>query len=291
MNANLDRSMRQAGIVAAGKISPQPWRLAAAALAALAVLAPRVATAAGQSPPATSAPKSAAAEAQTYERCMGLARHAPQAARDLAERWRKQGGAHPADHCYAIALIGLKQYKDGAIRLEKLAQAMVHAPNELRAEVLDQASQAWLLAGDPPHAYGDSSSALLYAPGDPDLLLDRAEAAGEAGWFDKAVPDLDRVLKADPHRVEALVYRATAYRAMGKLDPAYADIEEAVQLAPDSAAALLERGNIRRLKGDVAGARSDWTRVVAMSPDGAAGLAAKANIAQLDAKPGSPPQH
>ncbi len=171
------------------------------------------------------APRPADADAATYDRCMKLANEDPKAARDLAASWHQRGGAHPAEHCLAVALIGLKQYKEAADRLEKLAPAMVHAPAPLRAEVLGQAAQAWLLAGDPERAYAAAGAALALRPDDADLLVDRAEAAGSAGWFDKAIADLDRVLKANPARFEALIYRASAYRAQGRLDPALADIE------------------------------------------------------------------
>ena len=95
-------------------------------------------------PPAT--PRYAAGEESPHEHCMIRAQSDPGAARDLAEHWQSRGGAHPADHCYAVALVGLKQYKEGATRLETLAQAMGHAPNSLRADVLDQAAQ---VAGSP----------------------------------------------------------------------------------------------------------------------------------------------
>src|ERR1700721_1831933 len=183
----------------------------------------------------------AAADEATYEKCLGLAKTDPEAARDLAEHWQSHGGAHPADHCYAVALVGLKQYKKGATRLEALAQAMVHAPNALRADVLDQAAQAWLLAGDASRAYADDSAALNLLPGQADLLVDRAEAAGSEGSFDKAVADLDHVLQGDPNRVDALIYRASANRELGKLDLALTAIDKAVGLAPSSVDALLER--------------------------------------------------
>lgn len=230
------------------------------------------------------------AEEATYNRCMDLAKIDPGAARDMAARWAAQGGAHPADHCYAVALIGLKQYQPAADRLDKLAEAMLTtAPDSLRAEVLDQAGQAWLLAGDAARAYNDAGAALALAPNDPDILVDRAEAAGEAGWFDKAVGDLDVVLKSDPRRVDALVYRATAYRALGKLDLALADADAAVRIAPSSAQAVLERGNIRGLKGDLDGARTDWHAAMALAPGSAAALAAKANLAHLDIPAPQPP--
>lgn len=212
---------------------------------------------------------------------MKLARDDAAAARKLAQGWHERGGGHPAGHCLAVALIGLKQYKEAATRLEALAQAMVRAPVALRAEVLGQAGQAWLLAGDAGRAYAAGSSALALRPDDPDLLIDRAEAAGSAGWFDKAVADLDRVLQANPARLDALIYRASAHRAQERLDPALADIGAALRLAPDSAAALLESGNIRALRGDADGAKQDWQRVSVLAPGTAAAAAAKKNIEQL----------
>jgi tetratricopeptide (TPR) repeat protein len=242
-------------------------------------------------PPQGTAPRSAAGEQATYEHCLSLAESDPGAARDLAEHWQGRGGAHPADHCYAVALVGLKQYKEGATRLETLAQAMVHAPNSLRAEVLDQAAQAWLLSGDAPRAYSAETAALNLLPNDADLLVDRAEAAGSEGWYDKAVADLDRVLSSDPNRVDALIYRASANRQLGKLDLALTDIDRAVMVAPNSVSALLERGDILRLKGDVDGARKDWVRVSELAPGSAADAAAKTNIERLELKedPAAPP--
>ena len=234
-------------------------------------------------------PRPADADAATYERCMKLASEEPKAARDLAAGWQQKGGAHPAEHCLAVALIGLKQYKDAAERLEKLAPAMVHAPAALRAEVWGQAAQAWLLAGDPGRAYAAAGAALALRPDDADLLLDRAEAAGAAGWFDQAIADLDRVLNADPARSDALIYRASAYRAQDRIGPALADVEAALKLAPASPPALLERGNIRSLRGDLDGAREDWRRVTALAPGSAAATAAGANIARLDSQNAAPP--
>jgi tetratricopeptide (TPR) repeat protein len=235
-------------------------------------------------PPSRLPQRSSDNDAASYERCLSLAKSDPAAGRDMAERWQSHGGSHPADHCYAVALVELKQYKEGATKLEALAQAMIHAPASLRAEVLDQASQAWLLAGDPARAYAAGGAALNLLPGDPDLLIDRAEAAGSGGWYDKALDDLDRVLKADPNRLDALIYRASAYRALSKLDLALADIDRAVRLSPNSVPALLERGDIRRLTGDADGARKDWVRVSELAPGSTADADAKTNIERLELK-------
>src|ERR1700730_15006181 len=247
--------------------------------------------AAAEPPVQSAAPRDAAVEAATYERCMKLARQNPGEARSLAHRWHERGGAHPADHCAAVALIGLKQYKEAAIRLEALAQSMTTAPPGLRGEVLDQAGQAWGLAGDPVRAYAAAGAAVALQPNDLDLLIDRAAAAAAAGYLDKAVADLDQVLKADPRRIDALTYRAAANRALDRLDPALVDVEKALALAPSSVPALLERGNLRRLKGDRAGARQDWVRVGQLAPGSKADMAARANIERLDAVGPAKSQH
>ena len=258
-------------------------------LLCLLFIATASATEPARSPAQPTTTRDAEAEAATYDRCLKLAKHDPRAAQSLAQAWHERGGAHPADHCAAVALVGLKQYKEAATRLEALAQAMTAAPAALRADVLDQASQSWLLAGDPVRAYAASGQALSLQPNDPDLLVDRAEAAASAGYLDNAVADLDHVLKADPARVDALIYRASANRALDRLDPALADVEKALTRAPNSVPALLERGNIRRLKGDLKGAREDWERIGRLAPGSQADMAARANIEHLEPKDPAPP--
>ena len=234
-------------------------------------------------------PRDATADAATYDRCVKLAKQDPSAAQSLAQAWHARRGAHPADHCAALALIGLKQYKEAAARLEELAAAMNTAPAALRADVLDQAGQAWLLAGDAVRAYAAAGQALSLQPNNRELRVDRAEAAASAGYLDKAVADLDQVLKSEPRRVDALIYRASANRALDRLDPALADVEKALTELPNSVPALLERGNIRRLKGDLKGAREDWERVGQLAPGSQADMAAKANLERLEHPEEAPP--
>jgi tetratricopeptide (TPR) repeat protein len=241
-----------------------------------------------RSPARPAAPRNAEADAATYDRCLKLAKQNPAAAQSLAQTWHERGGAHPADHCAAVALFGLKRYKEAATRLEALAQAMMTAPTGLRADVFDQAGQAWLLAGDPVRAYAAAGQAVGLQPNDPELLLDRAEAAASAGYFDKAVADLDHVLKVDPGRIEALIYRASANRKLDRRDAALADVEKALGQTPNSVPGLLERGNIRRLNGDLEGARADWERIGQLAPGSQADMAARANIERLGLKDPAP---
>jgi tetratricopeptide (TPR) repeat protein len=237
-----------------------------------------------------------AVEADHYARCMEAARQQPQQAFDDANAWRAAGGGHPAEHCADVALVGLGRYEEAATKLEALADTMLKGPIDLRAQVLDQAGQSWLLAGDAARAAGVLTAALALTPNDADLLTDRAEALAGEKKYREAVADLDGALKLDAKRVDALVFRASAHRSLEQYDLARRDVDAALRLAPDQPDALLERGNIRGLTGDEAGARKDWRRVAQVAPDSAADSAAKANLAKLEgapesaaAPPGKPP--
>ena len=235
-----------------------------------------------------SPPRSANSDAATYVRCLKLAETNPPSAQVLAGGWAARGGGHPAEHCAAVALFRLGHYKEAATRLDALAHQMPKGPADLVAGVLDQAGEAWLMAGDPVRAYADCGAALILRPDDAAILVDRAQAAAAAGRYDKALGDLDRVLQRDPKSADALVYRAAAYRALGRLDPALVDADRAVSLRPHSLAGLLERGNIRRLKGDKEGARADWLEIRRLAPHSPEAAAAAANLQRLDAKGGAP---
>jgi tetratricopeptide (TPR) repeat protein len=226
-----------------------------------------------------------AVEAEHYARCMEAARQKPEEAFNDANAWRIAGGGHPAEHCADVALIGLGRYAEAAAKLEALADTMLKGPVDLRAQVLDQAGQGWLLAGDPARAAAVLTAALALTPDDADLLTDRAEALAGEKKYREAVADLDGALKIDARRVDALVFRASAHRSLEQYDLARRDIDAALHLAPDQPDALLERGNIRGLTGDETGARKDWQRVVQVAPNSAADTAAKANLARLDGTP------
>jgi tetratricopeptide (TPR) repeat protein len=244
-------------------------------------------TAASAAPPAQQRP-SAINPASEYGQCLALARKKPAEALKRATAWRNGGGGFPADHCAAVALIGLKRYAEAAERLEALAGAMMGEPAGLRAAALDQAGQAWLLAGEAEKAKTAFDGALAFLPKDPDLLIDRAEAYAEGGRYWDAIDDLNDALAIAPKRADALIYRASAYRRVGGLDLALQDVQQALLLQPDSVPGLLERGNIRRLKGDLAGAKADWLKVEKLAPGSAAASDAKKNLAYLgDAPPAS----
>jgi tetratricopeptide (TPR) repeat protein len=237
--------------------------------------------AAGRSDPQGGLPPAPLPDAQRYDRCLQLAHSDPQKAFNDADAWRNLGGGFPAQHCAAVALVGLKKYAEAATRLEALANAMMQAGPEMRGDALEQAGQAWLLGGRPNEAKIAFDGALSFRPKDPELLIDRAEAFALGGKFFDAIDDLNTVLDQSPNRVDALVYRSSAYRQLGSLDLASDDIDRALRLDPNSVPGLLERGNLRRTKNDMAGAKADWQQVMKLGAGTPAAASAQDNIAHI----------
>lgn len=224
-------------------------------------------------------------DAQRYDACMTMTRRDAMAAFEQALNWQDQGGGAPAKHCAAAALVSMKQFKEGATRLEVLAQEIKQPEMEpVRIGVLAQAGQAWLLAGDTGRAYAAQSAALQLAPQDPEIWTDRGQTLATAKNYKEAIEDFDKAIAIDPERADAYMFRASARRYMEDFARARQDIDKALKLAPTDPDALVERGTIKRLTNDDAGAREDWMQVIRRFPDSAASAAAQANLEKLDVK-------
>ena len=139
--------------------------------AALALLLAAPFASAGPLRPNAGIPES---DEQQYDACVALTQKAPDDAFEAAITWRDQGGGFPAKHCVTLALIALKQYAEAADRLEDLAREMHAKAMPLQADVLDQAANAWLLAGQTARAAMVISAAIDIQPKNADFLIDRA---------------------------------------------------------------------------------------------------------------------
>jgi tetratricopeptide (TPR) repeat protein len=240
-----------------------------------------VCSGAAAAPPATEASPAhrIPGSAIRYDECLDLVRHHPSEAYDEATKWADAGGGGAALHCEALALTELKRYPEAAQKLEDAANA---AP-AMRAELLDQAGNAWLLAGDAAKAETALSSALALAPKDEDILSDRARERGVARNWTGAVEDLTAVLAIDPDRADIYVLRASALHAQGKRTEAQADIAHALDIYPNYPEALVERGAMRLEEGDRAGARADWQEAAREAPGSSASETARKHLEQLAA--------
>lgn len=234
---------------------------------------------------APAAPRAQAVDKErAYQACMRLAEEAPDEAFEEALAWQTRNGGWAAEHCAAVALIGLGQHGEAAIRLEALASRVERKEIRLATEILAQAGQAWQLAGEMVRAVASQSAALELDPRNIELLIDRGISLAAARNYWEAIDDLNRAADLDPARAEILILRASAYKMVDAVDLARADIGRAMALEPRNLEGLLERGILRRLDGDDAGAREDWLEVVTLAPDSAAAKAARANLEKLDVK-------
>ncbi|OIR07959.1 tetratricopeptide repeat protein [mine drainage metagenome] len=224
-------------------------------------------------------------DARQYAHCIALARQKPEDGWEEALAWTSLGGGEPARHCAAVALFGLKSYAEAATRLEDLAKESRRS-NLLRAGMLDQAGQAWLLDHQPEKAYAAITTALQLVPGAPDLLVDRAQALAEARNYQDALKDLNQALAADPNRLDALVFRASAKRILNDLDGAAADITRALALDHLDPDAWLENGMVKRLQGDKDGARKAWMQVLSLAPKSPDADTARQNLELMDVETG-----
>jgi len=215
---------------------------------------------------------------------MHQARTDPENGFETATAWEEMGGGHAAQHCAAVALIGLKEYEPAAARLEALAKEMKMASNAERAAILAQAGTAWYEADKYDRAYAVQTAALKLTPKDPELLIDRAMTLAGAKNYWEAIDDLNKVLDDHPDRYEAHILRASAYRYVNALPLAREDAEAAYRLAPDKPEVLLEYGNVLRLQGDNDRARQMWLRLVQRHGGTPAAAAARRNLELLDVK-------
>ncbi len=220
----------------------------------------------------------------TYEVCLMTAKNEPEKGFEMAGKWLTLGGGAPAKHCEAIALIGMKEYSEAATRLEALAG--LNEEESVKAGVLSQAGQAWLLQGDLTRALDAQTKALEAMPVKNHqhayILVDRAATYADAGKYVEAVQDLDASLAIDAQNSDALAFRASARRHLNDVDVALIDAEQAVAMDPHNIIGLLERGIIYKMKKRDNDARQDWLRIIQIAPDSEAGKAARTNIERLD---------
>ena len=244
------------------------YRVMALALLVSLPLAAQAAT--GDAPP----------DSAHYRRCLEGSSASPALALSDAEAWTKSGGGVPAEHCAALALVGLKRYAEAGARLDRIAGGRDVPGGAFRVALFDQAGNAWLLAGD-----GATQRRVFPRPdlsaGDADLFADLARAQAMVRNWHEVDLDLNAALQLSPRRADLLVLRASARRALKRYEEARADIETALKLKPGDGDALVERGLLRKQLGDLGGARRDFQAALKTASSEAA-AEAKENIDALN---------
>lgn len=246
-------------------------------------LVPQAARAEGADPAAPSQDQQdQAAQAKQYQACMKLAGKTPKAALKQAMEWEKAGGGDAARHCVAASYIGLKQYDDGAMELERIAQTLPQVKAPLMAQLFLQAAQAWVNDDQLDRALNDVNQGLKVNKNSVELLVFRAQIYGNQDKYFEALDDLNAAYDLTSDRGAILTMRATAYRKLGQPDVARDNVEMALKTDPNDPDALLERGTQRAEAGDRDGARADWLKLLEVAPDSYAAEEARTGLAAID---------
>lgn len=190
----------------------------------------------------------AAANDARYQACSKKASSNPQAALKEAEAWMIESNVASAQHCKAIALFGLKRYRESAAELQRLAIRLEKSDRMLWANVLHQAARSWELAGNRQRAIAsldyavsgmdelahDKASAARVLG---DILLKRAEVHQTQGDPFKAVQDLDHAVSLQPTNDKVRLARAKLLVELKESALAKQDLQAILKRNPRHSAA------------------------------------------------------
>jgi tetratricopeptide (TPR) repeat protein len=224
-----------------------------------------------------------------YRDCLALARSAPASAVGQAQAWLGSGGGIPAAQCLGLAWSAQEKWPEAAAAFEAAARDAEARQDRRRGDLLVEAGNAWLAAGDPARAGRAFEAALASAQLTPKLEgevhLDLARAAVSRGDLAAARVHADKGLALVPGDPFAWYLSAALARKQDDLRRAREHIARAVSLAPDDAPILLEAGNIAGVSGEPDAALALYARAARAAPDSDAGKAARAALAANEAPP------
>ena len=218
-----------------------------------------------------------------YRDCLALTRTAPARAVGQAQAWLGSGGGIDAAQCLGLAWAAQEKWPEAAAAFDAAARDAESRQDRRRGDLLVEAGNAWLAAGDPARAVRALEAALatgLLAPqleGEAHLDLGRAAVAlNDPGG---ARVHIDKGLALVPGDAFGWYLSAALARRQSDLPLAREHIAKAASRAPDDAAILLEAGNIAGASGEKDAALGLWARAARVAPESEAGKAAKAALA------------
>ena len=108
--------------------------------------------------------------------------------------------------------------------------------------------------------------AIRLDPQDAAAYLNRGNAYGALGQYERAIEDLDEAIRLDSQLAMAYNNRGRAYKEVGQYERAIEDYDEAVRLNPQYVNAYLNRGNAYGDLGRYERAIEDYDEAVRLAP-------------------------
>lgn len=129
-----------------------------------------------------------------------------------------------------------------------------------RASALDE-------LGDHGRAIADFDSAIVLAPGDAALYLNRGAAKIHAGRPADAIADYDAAIRVRPDWHLPYFNRAVALTDLGQRAAALKDYARAIRLKPDDAWIYVGQGDVLAASGDTARGIDAYDKALALRPE------------------------
>jgi tetratricopeptide (TPR) repeat protein len=159
---------------------------------------------------------------------------------------------------------------DAAIKLLEDDRQQQAAAYVIRAKLQDDAEDR----------LADYGRAIDLDPGNVDAWQARALAFMEQGELDKAVEDLNSLLKQNEDNVMGHLALAEALTNLEKFDEALVHITRAIELRPENAMAYTLRARLRVMQEDVQAALKDLDQALRLDPSDVSALLIRSRLRQ-----------
>lgn len=181
-----------------------------------------------------------------YADCVALIEVDLELGRAAAQQWVEEGGGAKARHCLAHGDMKAGFPKLSALRLEEIAQRKDAGDDYVRARLLAQAAQAWLIAEEVTMAEDALDRALILVPDSGELQMTAAKVyAAQKRWPD-TITAVNRAERAGFVSAETYVLRGRGRYALGSYENAAQDVVSALSADPTYIDALVLRGDLFR---------------------------------------------
>jgi tetratricopeptide (TPR) repeat protein len=158
---------------------------------------------------------------------------------------------------------------DPPLRIEACTRALAapHLTERQQVELLSARARALDELGDHQRAIADYDSAIVLAPDDPVLHLNRGVAKIHDGRPADAITDYDTAIRLKPDWHLPYFDRAVALADLGQRAAALRDYARAIRLKPDDAWIHVGQGDVLAASGDLERALDSYDKALALRPE------------------------
>lgn len=197
--------------------------------------------------PAYATEEPAPSVASRYADCTQMSHTQPEEAFKTAQKWFKESHSVAAEHCMALSLFEMRDYRGAANELERILEIITPSQGKLWLNMKLQTAKSYMLAENYVPAEKHLTEALRWASdqGNLDaemspLLIQRSRIYALHNEHLRAVNDLDHALAIAPS-ADVLLERARVFIKLRKIDSALDDIKAVLKAEPmnDDASKLL----------------------------------------------------